>query len=271
MIQVTANVLVESGIDFCNLGLITTKEGIVIIDTPMCPTDAVRWRDEVSKRGELRYLINTEEHGDHCQNSWFFPGVLISSQETRRKLAKLPVGEVIERAKRMDPEGAPLMESFQLRLADITFTGSLNLYLGNHTFSLFPLPGHSTGGIGVYIPEERVVFASDCVFHQLKSFLQEAIPDQWFESLKRLGELDVDVIVPGHGDICKKDYLEEQAGIIRQWVEVIQSAIKQGLSEEEAVACISQPDPYPIQPRTPFTEPQLNRMIIARLYNLYSR
>ncbi len=169
MIQLTANVYVETGIRQCNLGFVTTKEGIVMIDTPMRPTDSVKWRGEISKRGEVRYLINTEEHGDHYRGSWFFPGVLISHQETREKLAKVPVDELIERVKRQDPEELPLMEGYQLRLADITFTESLNLYLGDHTFRLFHLPGHSTGGIGVYIPEERVVFATDVIFCREKT------------------------------------------------------------------------------------------------------
>jgi cyclase len=36
-----------------------------MMDTPMKPTDAVKWRDEAGKKGEIRYLINTEEHPDH--------------------------------------------------------------------------------------------------------------------------------------------------------------------------------------------------------------
>ena len=270
MKQVTPNVYVESGIPVCNLGLITTKEGIVMIDVPFWPSGAVKWREEVSKRGKPCYLINTEEHPDHCQNSWFFTGVLITSQETKEKLSKVSVAEVKERVKHGDPGGLSLMESFQVRLADITFTGSMDLYLGDHTFKLFPLPGHSTGGIGVYIPQERVVFTTDCVFHQLKTWLQDADPDQWLESLRKIGDLDVDFIVPGHGAICKKDYLKEQASIIQQWVEAVKSAINQGLSEDEAVAKVSSPDPYPPQQGIPLAASELNKMIIVRLYRLYS-
>ncbi len=272
MAQITPSVYVEIGVP-CNMGIVTTKEGIVLIDTPMNPAIVVKWRDEIARRGKLRYVINTEEHGDHCNNSWFFPaGVLITSQATRERLSTMPRAQVIEMVKRAYPEGLPLMESYQLRLADITFTQGLSLYLGDHTFNLFPLPGHSPGGIAVYIPQERVVFTTDCVFHHVKSFLQQAEPDKWLESLKKLGELDVDTIVPGHGLPCKKDYLKEQAGIIRGWVEVVKSAIKQGLSEDEAVAKISSPDPYPKQPEAP-TGPdfEINKGAIARLYQLYSK
>jgi cyclase len=270
MIQVTKNVYVESKNSSCNLGLVTTTQGVVMIDTPSRPTQAVLWRDEVRKKGELRYLINTEEHPDHCTTSWFFPGVLLSSQETRDKLARTPVAEVMERIKRRNPEGIPLMKDFQLRLADIALTGSMNLYLGGHTFHLFPLPGHSTGGIGVYIPEERVVFATDCVFHEVKTFLQEALPEQWLASLKRIGELDAEIIVPGHGSMCRKPYLKEQAGIIEGWVKAVQAAVDQGIPREEAVGKIACPDPYAVQPDISFTEPQINKMIVHRLYDLYA-
>jgi cyclase len=122
----------------------------------------------------------------------------------------------------------------------------------------------------VYIPQERVVFATDIVFHKKKSWLQEADPAAWLASLKKIGGLDVDVIVPGHGDLCKKEYLEEEAGIIRQWEELVRSAIKQGLSVEEAAAKIVSPDPHPKQQGTPMTEAELHKAMISRLYTLYS-
>jgi cyclase len=185
-------------------------------------------------------------------------------------LEKVPAVEVIDRVKLIDPDGASLMKGFQMRLAEITFTGSMNLNLGDHTIRLFNLPGHSTGGIGVYIPEERVVFTTDIIFHKMKSWLNESDPSLWLASLKKLSELDLDVVVPGHGDVCKKDYFEQQATIIRQWVEAVKSAIKQGLSLEEAQAKITSPDSYPKQPGTPRTEAELNKAIIARLYHLNS-
>jgi len=270
MIQVTGNLYVETGMTACNLGFVATKAGVVMIDTPMKPTDAVKWRAEAAGKGEIRYLINTEEHPDHWQTSHFFPGILITSCETRDKLKEVPEARVLETVKRMDPEGVSLMEGYRVRLADITFADSMDLYLGDHTISLFRLPGHSAGGIGVYIPEERAVFTTDIVFQKKKSWLHESLPDQWLASLKKLSELDAEVVVPGHGELCKKDYLKEQAGIVEQWVEAVKSAIKKGWSIEEAGERIASPDPYPKQPGTPMTEPELNKAIVARLYQLYA-
>ncbi len=61
----------------------------------------------------------------------------------------------------------------------------MTLYLGDHTFELIHLPGHSDGVIGVYIAQVRTVFASDCLFCKSKTYFQEATPDLWLESLKK--------------------------------------------------------------------------------------
>jgi cyclase len=271
MIQVTRNVYVETGIPVCNLGLVTTSKGIVLIDVPLLPSGAVKWRDIVKEKGNASYLITTEEHPDHCQNSWLLPGVLISSQNTRNKLLKMPVAELKERTLRADPGAASVMETFQLRPADITFTDKLDLYFGDHTFNLFSLQGHSSGGIAVYIPEERIVFTTDIVFHRFKTWMQEADPDKWLDSLRRIGELDVDTMVPGHGALCKKDYLKEQASIVQGWVDAVKAAIKKGWSVEEALTRISSPDPYPPQPGIPLNADDLNKMIVTHLYDIYSK
>lgn len=272
MIQVTANVFVEMSIPVCNLGFVVTNQGIVMIDTPINPKDAVEWQNEINKKGELRYLINTEEHTDHYRGTWFFPGPLISSEEARKKLARIPLAEFFEGVKRKDPNvlSLPFMKGFTLRLADITFNDQMELYLGDHTIKLLSLPGHTSGGIGVYIPEERIVFASDCIFNRQKSWLVEADPDLWLNSLSKIGALDVDTIVPGHGPICSKDYLDEQATLIKKWVEVVQLAIRKGWTEAEAVNNIASPDPYPIGPKIPFTEAQVHQQNISRLYSLYA-
>lgn len=268
LIKVTENVYVENGMVACNVGFLVTKQGVVVIDTPMRPTDIMKFRDEASKKGEIRYVINTEEHPDHWQGSYFFPGLLITHQETRNRLMPAKPEEVMERVKQMDPEGIPLMKGYKVSLADITFDENLTIHLGDHTIKLFHLPGHSPGGIGVYLPEERVVFTTDIVFHKWKSWLHESEPTKWLASLKKLESLNAAVIVPGHGDICPRNYLQEEATIVSRWVELVKSAIQKGQSEEEAAATIVCPDPHPKQPGTPMTPEQLNRAIISRLYQL---
>jgi cyclase len=242
-----------------------------MIDTPIFPTDALKWRAEINKKGKLQYIINTEPHADHSRNSYFFDGVPVTHQATRNILATVSSEEVMKFVKHNDPDGLPLMEGYKVRLAEIAFEGNLTLYLGHHTFRLIHLPGHTAGQIGVYIPEERVVFTADCVVYHCKSWLHEAMPHRWIESLQTLSELDIDTVIPGHGAgvaTCKKEYIKEQALIIKKWIEVVESAIIQGLSKEEASTQIVCPDPYPIVGLSSMSETDLNKAIIARLYHV---
>lgn len=269
MIPVSQNVYVETSLFACNLGLITTREGILLIDTPMRPTDAIKWRNDVLKKGEVKYLVNTEEHPDHTACSSFFPGILITHEKTRETLKETPAENILEIVLHMNPEASDLLGGFSLRLADITFSDRLCLFLGGLEVHLLHLPGHSDGGIGVYVPEQKVVFTSDLVFCRKKSWLHEATPHHWLESLQRIKELDVEIVVPGHGELCNKHYLDEQRGIIEKWVSAVRSCIDKGMTEGEAFTKISPPDPYPKQPNTPMTPEELDRAIIGRLYGIY--
>src|SRR6266542_3794215 len=72
MEQLTANVFVETGLKGANHGLVTTSDGVVLIDTPHKPSDALRLRGDIEGRARLRYIINTEPHGDHWSGNAFF-------------------------------------------------------------------------------------------------------------------------------------------------------------------------------------------------------
>ena len=268
MKQVSANVYVETGFRGCNPGFVTTADGIVMIDTPMMPSDAIKWRDFIEQKGEVRYVINTEPHADHYTGNAFFPGMVIAHHGTREVLSTVSEADIIERVKAMDPEGLPLMDGYRLKRPAITFDQRLLLYLGEHTFELIHLPGHTASEIAVYIPEERVVFTGDNVFYKVQTFLHEADPWEWLQSLKTIGELDVDVIAPGHGEVCDKGYLKEQAAFIEDWIAAVRDAIKRGLTKEQAQAEISFLDRYPMGQGMEAMGPIVQQMNVARLYDL---
>ena len=72
MQQITDNVFAETDLQGCNPGFVVTREGVILIDTPVEPEEARHWREEVQKRGPERYLINTEAHLDHILGNYFF-------------------------------------------------------------------------------------------------------------------------------------------------------------------------------------------------------
>jgi glyoxylase-like metal-dependent hydrolase (beta-lactamase superfamily II) len=97
-----------------------------------------------------------------------------------------------------------------------------------------------------------VVFTGDNVFHKCKTYVQECDPWELIATLERMGRLDVETIVPGHGEPCGKAYLAEQTQIVQAWVDAVDRLVQRGLTEEEAVAepiDVQRFDPYPIGQR----------------------
>lgn len=63
-------------------------------------------------------------------------------------------------------------------------------------------------------------------------------------------ELEADVLVPEHSDICDRDYIPEMSAFIQVWIDAVTEAIDKGMSLEEAQDKESLLDRYPMQPRS---------------------
>lgn len=235
MKQITGNVYVETGFRGANCSFVTTSEGIVMIESPQMPEEAVKWRDEIARHGTVKYLINTEPHGDHFSGNCFFEGTVVGHEGTRQAVLASDAGQFKERMKQMSPASLPFMDGFSFRAPTITLSERLTFYLGKHTFQLVHLPGHSPYQVAVYVPEERVVFCSDNVV-RAQPFLHQALPMEWLESLKRYQEFDADFFVPGHGEVCDKSYIPQMAAAIQSWINVVTHAFKQGMTLEQLQA-----------------------------------
>jgi cyclase len=233
MKRISNQVYAETHQPGCNPGFVVTGEGIVMIDSPQQPSYLSEWREAMRGKGEVRYIINTEYHRDHIIGNFFFPdATVIAHEKTREALASISLESIMDKIKESDPQGLPLMKGFHIRKPSVTFDDELTLYLGDHIFKLIHLPGHTAGEVAVYIPQERVVFTGDNMFCRVQTYLHEAYPDQWLQSLKRIEALDVDVIVPGHGETCDKRYIKEQTSFIEEWIATVKDAVRQGLSKE---------------------------------------
>jgi len=100
----------------------------------------------------------------------------------------------------------------------------------------------------------------------VKTFVQEADPWQWLESLEAIRALDPAIIVPGHGEPCTTAYLSEQAEIVQAWVSAVEEMVREGVPLEEARLRRPSTDPYRIGQRLFPIEDGLNTRIIDNLY-----
>jgi len=99
------------------------------------------------------------------------------------------------------------------------------LLLGDMKFQVIHAPGHSPGSICIYWPQEKALFTGDVIFYQGigRTDLPGGDGQALKESIRRLSELDVEHLLPGHGEtvsggaLVKKNFSEVQ----RVWFQYI--------------------------------------------------
>ena len=268
MKQLTSNVFVETQIRGCNHGFVTTSDGIVLIDTPHKPSDAVRLKAEIAKRGKLRYIINTEPHGDHWTGNAFFDVPVIAHEGVRTRILGTDMAQHVARVATFGPEEPGLLAGYRPNAPIITFKNGMTLHVGNHTFEMIHMPGHTMYQAAICVKEEGVVFTSDNIFHKVQTWLQEANPDLWLMSLESLRKLKEEIFVPGHGAICGKDYLNEQGAFIQEWKAYVKSGIDRGMTRDEAILQLTAfTDRYPMDVGQDGMSPAIQKMNVGNLYN----
>src|SRR2546426_10858690 len=236
MQQLTANVFAETGLRGANHGFVTTSDGLVLIDTPHKPSDALRLKAEIERRGPLRYIINTEPHGDHWTGNAFFNVPVVAQQGVRSRILGTDLAAHVARVASFGPEEPKLLENYKPNAPVIAFQSEMTLHVGNHTFRMVHMPGHTPYQAAIIVEEEGVVFTSDHIFSKVQTWLQEANPDLWLNALESLRALREETFVPGHGPVCDKKYLNEQGSFIREWLEYRRRGIEGGMDKEESVS-----------------------------------
>ena len=268
MKQVTSNVWVETETRGCNFGFVTTTDGIVMIDSPHKPTTAMWLKSEIEKRGLLRYIINTEPHGDHWTGNAFFDAPVIAHEGVRTRMLNTDMAEHVARVGTFGPDEPALLEGYTANAPVITFRDSMTIHVGGHTFEMIHMPGHTLYQAAVIVKEEGVVFTSDNIFHGVQTWLHEANPDLWLVALESLRKLNEDIFVPGHGAMCDKDYLDEQGSFISEWKDYVKDAVDRGMTREEAVAALTKmTDRYPMDVEQEGMAPMVMRINAGNLYD----
>ncbi len=262
MKRVTENVYV--GANICNHSFVKTEDGLVLIDTPAVPSAAVAWRGEVAAYGPSRYLINTEPHMDHFGGDYFFDAPIVAHEGARRVIQAASVENFVPMISSAAP-GEALPEGFSFPLPAITFSQTLTLYVGGHTFRLLHMPGHTLFQSSVYVPEERVLFSSDNVVNGMP-FFHEAAPEEWFRSLDALMELDIDFVVPGHGEVGDKGLIRKMKTEITACIGLVREALAKGMTLEETLATVSFLDRYPDPSANEAKRAFFQKAGITRLY-----
>ena len=96
--------------------------------------------------------------------------------------------------------------SLGISLKDITpdfFIQEGRLELSDINLTVYHTPGHAPGGVCFYWPEKKALFTGDLIFYNGlgRTDLAGGNGSALKQSIRRMADLDLDWLLPGHGDI----------------------------------------------------------------------
>jgi cyclase len=223
-------------------------------------TQIRQWTDK-----PVGYLLNTHFHDDHHNgNKTYmdaFPALaIIAQEETKKDMDLIQPGNVERGPKELaatiaafkqgkDQQGRPLSEEDKKQVHDLlpgleellaefktlvyqpptlTFTDKLDIDIGNREVQVKHLGrGNTPGDAVVYLPKEKILIAGDLLVSPIP-YTYDGYPSEWIQTLQKMAQLDVQVIVPGHGPVLHdKTYLYLVVEVFKSAVEQVQARIRQ--------------------------------------------
>src|SRR5438270_3340381 len=176
-------------------GIVCGTRAVLAIDTGNYPEEGRAMADFAREKSRRpAYLALTHGHGDHILGSGAFRDTEVFARDLTPEVMRRQVAATSRRSGRTEADLAA-----ELAWPTVTFSAELSLDLGGRTARFFPTPGHSPDSTCVYIVEDRVLFAGDTV----ATGIVPAIGDGALleASLARLADLEIEVLVPGHGPV----------------------------------------------------------------------
>lgn len=207
--------------------------GLTVVDTRNNPAEAEEVIRDIARRFDLPIVavVNTHAHYDHTFGNQSFaalPSVLIYGHHLMPRHFAEYEGPRLT-AQQADPSREP-----DKRWADVVLTppGELvtartAVVAGGRTIELIPLePGHTDTDLAVLVPDCRVWLLGDVIEQSgPPMFGSGSYPLAWPEVLA--GLLGVirpgDVIVPGHGVVVDRDFVERQMAALQTVADTIRS------------------------------------------------
>ena len=181
-----------------------------------CPVQAPEILNAVEKLGydakELSYIIPTHVHGDHAGGAgvlaqWMPQAHVVAQPHAANILADPSMtGRLTQAFKHIFGDDAEerfgMMPSIPQEKFILVKDGE-SIPLGGRELKVIHTPGHDPGAICLYQPDLKVLVTGDLIFKEGigRTDLPGGNSGQIKESIRRMAGLDVEWILPGHGNI----------------------------------------------------------------------
>ncbi len=257
-----------------NAGVIDTGAGLAAIDAQQSADQgrAFRRSIETIAGAPVTQLINTHFHLDHTAGNVAFADVPIVAQHKTatfmndymgtRGQTRWNVQDADQRLRlffgsnfnELVPSGDPLyawfltrvrrpgLETLELLAPNDTFDEARELkWTGGTARLTYVGPAHCDGELIIHLPEQKIAFLGDLLFVGRFPWLGDCDLNGWISCLDRLQQLDLALVVPGHGDVCAPQEMARFRTLLSDLRDAVDAHIRHGGSEDAAVHDIALP------------------------------
>lgn len=247
----------DGGWGWSNAGLIRDGDAALLVDTLFDMSLTREMLDAMSDAtglgaGRIGTIVNTHANGDHCHGNGCCPQAeIIASDASAREMAEVPPAMLAQFKKlgaQLGPAGAYFADIFapfdfenvDERAPTRTFSGSLNLKVGDKDVKLIEVgPAHTGGDVLVHVPGDKAVFTGDILFINGTPLMWAGPVRNWIRACEEIIAMDVDVIVPGHGPVTDKKGVRRVAEYLAYMDGEARKRFDAGLSVREAALDIA--------------------------------
>ncbi len=219
------------------VGLIVGDSDMLLVDTRASERQARELQSEVRRIGQGRlHVVNTHHHFDHAFGNFvFLPADIWGHERCAVRLREDGPTDLIDLAAAM-PEVA--LEFTETRIAppNKTLRDSAQLELGGRQIELHHFGrGHTDNDVVVVVPDVYAIFAGDLVEQGGPPSFEDSYPMDWPGTLGRLLEVAHGPVVPGHGEVVTRSFVEGQLADLAALAQLAQRIRFGGGSVADAV------------------------------------
>jgi cyclase len=220
-------------------GVIAGSDWAVVIDTMAIPEESLQIRQFIEDELKIpvRYIINTHHQADHTWGNCYFPGATVIAHTLCRQLMQDVEQKALEAAQKQNA----IYRNTKIVLPQMTFqNGSMSLRVGKKHLTLLVTPGNSPDGISILVEEDRILFAGD-VFMPVP-FIVEGDLDELINSIRMIGEMSLENIIQGHGDIILRGEIEDSVRENVNYLNALNKAVRTAMKRKNPLESLDQID-----------------------------
>jgi glyoxylase-like metal-dependent hydrolase (beta-lactamase superfamily II) len=199
------------------IGAVAGDDGLLVVDSRMSHRRGTELQAELRElAAPVRWLVNTHYHYDHCWGNSAFQAADLWAHE--RCPATLVARSEEWRARLIADEPAHADEYRGVVVAPPRhlFDDVAMIDLGGRTVQLSYLGrGHTDCDIVVGVPDAGVLFAGDLLENGAPPYFDDGFPLDWPVTVEALLALVAGPVVPGHGNVADRAFVEAQLADLR--------------------------------------------------------